>query len=122
MGPIDPLTGDSAVRQVLDAEREARERIASARAEAERALEQARAEARAVEQRAVEAARQAQQSARAFGEQRLARLQAETGTLLEAARRDNPETAIDAIACQLARELIGADAGPDQGSGPGPDA
>ena len=41
MGPIDPLTGDSAVRQVLDAEREARQRIALAQSEAEQALESA---------------------------------------------------------------------------------
>lgn len=113
MGPIDPLTGDSAVRQVLDAEQQARERIAAARREAEQALEQARAEARAVEHRAVEATRQIQQSARRFGEQRLHRLESETERLLEQAHRDHPEAAIDAIARALARELIGAEPEPD---------
>jgi len=121
MGPIDPLTGDSAVRQVLDAEREARQRIALAQSEAEQALEQARAEARDIERRAVEAARQVQQSARSFGKQRLARLEAETVKLLDAARRDNPVAAIDAIARELALELIGADRGTDSPPQPNPD-
>lgn len=115
MGPIDPLTGESAVHQVLAAEGEARERIAAARAEAEQALEQARAAARAVEQRAVEATQRVQQAARRFGDQRLERLKADTERLLDQARRDHPEAAIDAVAVHLARELIGADTGSESG-------
>lgn len=119
MGPIDPLTGESAVHQVLAAERVARERIAAARAEAEQALEQARAEARTTEQRAVETTQRVQQAARRFGEQRLARLKTDTERLLDQARRDHPEAAIDVVAVRLARELIDGDtnSGPESDRG-----
>ena len=109
MGPIDPLTGESAVRQVLEAEREARDRIAAARKDAGQALEQGRAEVRAIERRAVEAAGRVQQSARAFGDRRLARLEADTERLLAQSGNEHPEDEIDELARALARELIGID-------------
>lgn len=97
------------VRQVLEAEREAKEAIATARLEAEQSLEQARVVARAVEQRAVEATQKIQQVARQFGEQRLRSLERETQHLLERARQEHPEATIDALARQLAWELVSLD-------------
>jgi hypothetical protein len=69
----------------------------------------------------VEATRQIQQSARHFGEQRLHWLENETERLLAQAHRDHPEAAIDAIAGELARELIGADSERNSSIEPDPD-
>lgn len=120
MGSVTPLTGDFAVRQVLEAEREAHERIASARQAAEQLLDQARADARAIEQHAVEVTRTIQQRARHFGEQRLARLERETQRLLAQAQQEQPDAVIDALARRFARELIGA-AGPGEAAASAPD-
>lgn len=107
MESIDTSGGGFAVGQVLEAERAAKELIATARLEAEQSLEQARALARALEQRAVESTQKIQQAARHFGEQRLACLERETQRRLEQAQQEHPEATIDALARRLAQELVG---------------
>lgn len=107
-GQQDPA-GDSAVRQVLNAEESARERIAEAERKARQIVDQARNEARETERRAVDRAHRFQQIAADRTEARLDKLRARAEHEIEVIDNRPRLAALEQVTVALAREMIGLD-------------
>lgn len=99
----------SSVRQVLEAEEQARERVIEAEREAAETVEAARAEARRIESAAVERARRVQADAARDADERIAALREAAGRELEAIDVEAELPRIRSMVERIARDLIGAD-------------
>lgn len=104
---------DSALRQVLESETRARQKIAEEERKAASSLEAARAEARQIEADAVEEAREFQSACAAEAESRLAELREEAEQRLAGIESESILPQVKAAAEAVARELAGL-AGDDE--------
>lgn len=111
-----PLT-DSALRQVLESEHRARDRIAGEERKAAAALETARAEARQIETDAVEQAKVFQTDCAAEAERRLTALREEAEQRLAGIESQSILPRIKAAAEAVARELTGIESADEKGRG-----
>lgn len=111
-----PLT-DSALRQVLESESRARQKIADEEQKAAAALEAARAEARQIESDAVEHAGAFQAECAAEAERRLAALREEAEQRLAGIESESILPRIKAAAEAVAGELAGIEPAHENGRG-----
>ncbi|HMB38713.1 MAG TPA: hypothetical protein VKO85_06510 [Wenzhouxiangellaceae bacterium] len=108
---------DSALRQVLESESRARQKISDEEQKAAAALEAARAEARQIETNAVEAARAFQDACAAKAEQHLSELRETAEQRLAGIESESILPQIKAAAEVVARELSGIESADEKERG-----
>lgn len=109
---------DTALRQVLESEGRARDRIAEEEQKAAAALEAARSEARQIETEAVEAARVFQAECADEAEQRLSDLRETAEQRLAGIESESTLPRIKSAAEAVARELAGIEPADEKERGP----